>query len=130
MLDAKLVSARMSTASRLPRWACEIPLSAPVGRQRSAGVAGMVETDRFDQSAVFAALGHPVRLELPRHIVSGVHTTADLAAIESLGTMGQLHHLLRQLVAAGWVRQRRRGSDQVPAERVVPRLAYRTGAQR
>jgi predicted transcriptional regulator len=71
-----------------------------------------------------------VRLELLRHIVSGVRATAELAEIASLGTTGQLHHHLRQLVAAGWVRQSGRGAYEVPASRIVPLLACVTGAQR
>jgi len=79
---------------------------------------------------VLGALGHPVRLELLRHILLGTHATADLAEMESLGTTGQLHHHLRQLVATGWVRQSGRGSYEIPASRVVPLLACLIGAQR
>lgn len=107
-----------------------LPDGAPVAWQQSAGTAGMLETDWSEQAAVFAALGHPVRLELLRHILSGVHATAALAEIASLGTTGQLHHHLRQLVAAGWVRQSGRGSYEVPAARVVPLLACLAGVQR
>lgn len=106
-----------------------LPDGAPVSWQQSAETAGMLDTDWSDQAAAFTALGHPVRLELLRHILSGTHATADLAAIESLGTTGQLHHHLRQLVAAGWVRQSGRGSYEVPATRVVPLLACLVGAQ-
>lgn len=107
-----------------------LPDGARVKWQQSAGTAGMLETEWAEESTVFAALGHPVRLELLRHMLSGVRATADLAAIESLGTTGQLHHHLRQLVAAGWVRQSARGSYEVPASRVVPLLACLAGAQR
>lgn len=107
-----------------------LPDGAPVEWQQSAATAGLLESEWSDQAAVFAALGHPVRLELLRQILSGVHATAELAAIESLGTTGQLHHHLRQLVAAGWVRQSGRGSYEVPAARVVPLLAGLAGAQR
>lgn len=107
-----------------------LPDGAPVSWQQSVGTAGMLETEWTDQATVFAALGHPVRLELLRQILSGTHATADLAAMESLGTTGQLHHHLRQLVATGWVRQSGRGSYEVPAARIVPLLACLTGAQR
>src|SRR4051794_30415606 len=43
-----------------------------------------------DSSGTLGALGHPVRLQLLRRILGGVHTTADLAADEALGTTGQL----------------------------------------
>lgn len=107
-----------------------LPDGAPVAWQQSAGTAGILETDWSEQATTFSALGHPVRLELLRHILSGVHGTADLAAIESLGTTGQLHHHLRQLVGAGWVRQSGRGTYEVPSSRIVPLLACLTGAQR
>ncbi|MGM7667806.1 ArsR/SmtB family transcription factor [Microbacterium sp. A93] len=107
-----------------------LPTGAPVSWQQSVGTAGMLETDWTEQASVFAALGHPVRVELLRHILSGVHATADLAAIETLGTTGQLHHHLRQLLSAGWVRQSGRGNYAVPAARIVPLLACMLGAER
>ena len=107
-----------------------LPTGAPVAWQQAAGTAGMLEVDWSDHAAVFAALGHPVRVELLRHILSGVQTTAGLAAIEGLGTTGQLHHHLRQLVSAGWVRQGGRGSYEVPAVRIVPLLACVLGVER
>ncbi|WP_084759660.1 ArsR/SmtB family transcription factor [Nocardia mangyaensis] len=107
-----------------------LPDGAPVAWQQGAGTSGMWETDWSDQAATFAALGHPVRLELLRQILSGVHATAELAETASLGTTGQLHHHLRQLVAAGWVKQSGRGSYEVPATRVVPLLVCMVGAER
>jgi DNA-binding transcriptional ArsR family regulator len=107
-----------------------LPDGSPVAWQQSAGTEGLLEIDWSDHAAAFSALGHPVRLELLRHIVSGVRATAELAEIASLGTTGQLHHHLRQLVAAGWVRQSGRGAYEVPASRIVPLLACVTGAQR
>lgn len=107
-----------------------LPDGVPVSWQQGAGTAGLIETDWSEQAAALAALGHPVRLELLRHILSGIHATAELADVASLGTTGQLHHHLRQLVAAGWVRQSGRGSYEVPAARVVPLLACLVGGQR
>lgn len=107
-----------------------LPTGAPVSWQQAAGTAGMLESEWAERAPTFAALGHPVRIELLRHILSGVHATAELAAIDSLGTTGQLHHHLRQLVASGWVRQSGRGSYEVPAARIVPLLACVVGAER
>lgn len=107
-----------------------LPDGVPVSWQQGAGTAALLETDWSEQAAALAALGHPVRLELLRHILSGVHATAELADVASLGTTGQLHHHLRQLVAAGWVRQSGRGSYEVPAARVVPLLVCLVGGQR
>lgn len=107
-----------------------LPSGAPVSWQQSAGTAGLIETDWSEAAASFAALGHPVRIEILRHILTGTRATAELAAIEGLGTTGQLHHHLRQLVAVGWVRQSGRGTYEIPASRIVPLLACLTGAQR
>lgn len=107
-----------------------LPDGAPVAWQQSVGSGGLLETDWSDFAGVFSALGYPGRLELIRHILSGVHSTAELSEIASFGTTGKLHHHLRQLVAAGWVRQSGRGSYEVPAARVVPLLACLTGAER
>ncbi|MCZ2816657.1 helix-turn-helix domain-containing protein [Modestobacter sp. VKM Ac-2984] len=73
-------------------------------------------------AAALSALAHPVRLRLLREVLGGHTTTAALAALDGLGTTGQLHHHLRQLTATGWLRTAGRGSYGVPAERVVPLL--------
>lgn len=73
----------------------------PVEWQESRDPTALLETNWGDHAASFAALGNPVRLELLRHILNGTHRTADLAALDELGTTGQLHHHLRQLVATG-----------------------------
>lgn len=99
----------------------------PVEWQEGRDPAGILETNWGDHAASFAALGNPVRLELLRHILNGTHRTADLAALDDLGTTGQLHHHLRQLVATGWVRQSGRGAYDIPAGRVVPLLACLIG---
>ncbi|MGO1509657.1 MAG: DUF7347 domain-containing protein [Actinomycetaceae bacterium] len=107
-----------------------LPGGGPVEWQQAGGSDGLVESDWTGRADVFAALGHPVRLELLRRLLSGVTSTAELAGTEGLGTSGQLHHHLRQLVAAGWVRQAGRGRYRVPAARVVPLLAMLVGAER
>lgn len=46
-----------------------------------------------------------------------------------IGYTGQLHHHLRQLVAAGWLQSAGRGRYRVPAQRVVPLLAIVAAAR-
>lgn len=106
-----------------------LPTGAPVAWQQAIGTEGLLESEWGERAPALAALGHPVRLELLRHILAGVHATSDLAAIQSLGTTGQLHHHLRQLVAAGWVRQSGRGTYEVPAARIVPLMICMLGAE-
>jgi hypothetical protein len=86
--------------------------------------------DWTELAGALTALAHPVRLRLLREILGGRHGTGELAEIEGLGTTGQLHHHLRQLTAAGWLRSAGRGHYAVPAERVVPLLAILTAARR
>lgn len=76
-----------------------------------------------------AALAHPVRVELLRHVLRGVWSTAGLAALDIVGTTGQLYHHLNQLVAAGWLQHTGRGRYEVPGERVVPLLAVVAAAR-
>lgn len=98
--------------------------------QYGRGVEDLLADDWADLPAVLSALAHPVRLRLLREILGGRQGTAELAGIEDLGTTGQLHHHLRQLTAAGWLRSAGRGRYAIPAERVVPLLAILTAAAR
>ncbi|MEU8158170.1 helix-turn-helix domain-containing protein [Micromonospora sp. NPDC048986] len=93
-------------------------------------VDDLLAVDWTELSSILSALAHPVRLRLLREIIGGRHSTSELAEIEELGTTGQLHHHLRQITAAGWLRSTGRGRYAVPAERVVPLLAILTAAGR
>ena len=73
-------------------------------------------------SSALAALGHPVRLRLLQAIATGTGAVADLAALEGVGTTGQVYHHVNQLIAAGWVQSTARGHYGIPAERIVPLL--------
>ncbi len=90
--------------------------------QNGGEVASLIEIDWTIFADTIAALGHPVRLMLLRHIVQGRRTVGELQQLEALGTTGQLYHHLRQLVSAGWLRADGRGRYAVPVERVVPLL--------
>ncbi|MDO3700929.1 helix-turn-helix domain-containing protein [Micromonospora sp. C28SCA-DRY-2] len=92
-------------------------------------VDAVLDADWTELAGALTALAHPVRLRLLREILGGRHTTAALAEIEGLGTTGQLHHHLRQLTAAGWLRSTGRGQYAVPGDRVVPLLAILTAAR-
>lgn len=106
----------------------DLPRGEPVEWQQAAATAQLVDTDWSSNAAALAALGHPVRLELLRRVLQGARTTAELA--DELGSTGQLHHHLRQLVSAGWLAQRGRGAYEVPVARVVPLLVILTGVTR
>ncbi|MEV4718517.1 helix-turn-helix domain-containing protein [Micromonospora noduli] len=93
-------------------------------------VDDLLAADWTELPSTLSALAHPVRLRLLREILGGRQSTSELAEIEELGTTGQLHHHLRQITAAGWLRSAGRGRYAVPAERVVPLLAILTAAGR
>ncbi|MGY2064935.1 ArsR/SmtB family transcription factor [Blastococcus sp. SYSU DS0619] len=101
-------------------------VTLPTGEEYSWQRTHGAEQSRGDEDVdtatapVLAALAHPVRLRLLREVLAGCTTTAALAALPGLGTTGQLHHHLRQLTGAGWLRTTARGAYAVPAERVVP----------
>lgn len=107
-----------------------LPTGVPYEWQLGAEVGDLLDTPWDELAPAVDALAHPVRLRLVREVVHGRRTTAELAALEGLGTSGQLHHHLRQLVAAGWLRSAERGSYEVPAARVVPLLVLLLAAQR
>lgn len=98
----------------------------PVEWQYGRSVDDLTEHAWDDSASRLAALGHPVRLELLRQVLTGTTTTRALSETEGLGTSGQLHHHLRTLVAAGWLRQRHRGDYEVPLARIIPLLAIIT----
>lgn len=106
-----------------------LPNGTPVEWQESLGTVELFDIEWNERATALAALGHPVRLELLRHVLRGTTATADLATIEALGTTGQLHHHLRELRASGWLRQAGRGSYEVPSARVVPLLICLMAAQ-
>lgn len=102
--------------------ALDVPGGGPVRWQFGMSVDQALGADWSEAATAMDALGNPVRLRLLQRVFSGVHTTAELAADDDLGTTGQVHHHLRILVAAGWLTQRARGSYEIPAPRVVPLL--------
>lgn len=123
-------SVEPSTGAVLLTGTLKLPTGAPVEWQQAADTAGLLETSWEERAATFAALSHPVRLELLRQVLHGTNTTAELAELEDLGTTGQLHHHLRQLLATGWLRNSGRGKYEVPAARIVPLLVCMTAVER
>lgn len=82
-------------------------------------VGQLMGMDWEDLARVFAALGHRVRLEILKAMLRGVEEAGELRKTPGIGTIGQLYHHLRELQAAGWVRQRQRSCYVVVPDRVV-----------
>lgn len=108
----------------------DLPAGEHYEWQLGTPVQALLDDDWSDLAPTLAALGHPMRLRLLREILGGRHAATELAAVEGLGTSGQLYHHLRQLTSAGWLRTGARGQYDVPAERVVPLLAILAAARR
>ncbi|MEZ5085605.1 MAG: hypothetical protein R2722_04935 [Tessaracoccus sp.] len=100
----------------------EVPDAGPVRWQYGQEAQALLQRDWTALSLTIDALAHPARLALVQLVLSGVHATSELRQHESMGTTGQLHHHLRQLVAAGWLISTMRGHYEVPPARVVPLL--------
>lgn len=117
------VRARSGDASHV-LWTGDVtlPTGATARWQQTADCDDLLASDWDGPAAVVGALGHPVRLRLLQELLRGVASAADLTEAAGTGSTGQTYHHLRQLVAAGWVRQTGRGHHEVPAERVVPLL--------
>lgn len=103
-----------------------LPTGGHLVWQQGARADRLLERDWSDQSAPLAALGHPVRLTLLRHILNGEHTITELQRIADLGTSGQLYHHLKQLVATGWLHAAGRGRYEIPGGKVIPLLTVLT----
>lgn len=108
-------------------------VATPAGQvarwQLGAGTQDLLD-DAWDGVADrLAALGHPVRLRLLQQVLHGTSTARELTEVEGIGTSGQVYHHLRQLTAAGWLRNR--GSHyEVPIEALVPLLTTILGGRR
>ncbi|MFH9135090.1 ArsR/SmtB family transcription factor [Streptomyces sp. NPDC017524] len=109
--------------------AIRLPTGESYEWQYGALTEALFGGDWADAADSFAALGHPVRLRLLREILGGLRTTAELAALDELGTTGQIYHHLRQLTGAGWLHAAGRGRYEVPPTRVVPLLVVLTAAR-
>jgi hypothetical protein len=107
--------------------------TTPTGRQArwqlGAATDDLLDDDWTGTADRLAALGHPVRLRLLQQVIRGTTTARELTEVEGIGTSGQVYHHLRQLTAAGWLRNR--GSHfEVPAEALVPLLTTILGGRR
>ncbi|MGB3735234.1 MAG: winged helix-turn-helix domain-containing protein [Ilumatobacter sp.] len=111
-------------------------VTTPVGErylwQQAVTTEEVLDVDWADQAQALSALGHPVRLQILQYVLLGVRTTAELAEIAEVNTTGQLHHHLKDLVAARWLRSPGRGRYEIPVDRVISLLtiveATRVGA--
>jgi hypothetical protein len=100
----------------------EVEFDTALSWQIRFGAAGTLQLPDGPRVDVLAALGHPVRAAIVRHLI------ANGAQPAPARSTGQLYHHLKALVAAKVVAQDSRGSYQVPPTAVIPLLVILTAA--
>jgi hypothetical protein len=90
--------------------------------QQTVPVEGLLESDWAVQAPALAALSHPARVQILREVLRGAASAAALQALDGIESAGQFYHHVRQLIAAGWLRNAGRAHYAIPPERVVPLL--------
>jgi ArsR family transcriptional regulator len=107
----------------------EVAFGGPLSWQIRFGAAGTLQLPDGPRVDVLAALGHPVRTAIVRHLIAaGAQPAPALSEAAGLRSTGQLYHHLKALVAAKVVEQDSRGSYQVPPTAVIPLLVILTAA--
>ena len=101
----------------------KVPTEKTYAWQIESRAEELYQADWSVAQSALAALAHPVRLAILKALLHGQSDTQSLQAIPEIGTTGQLYHHVKELEAAGWIRQPRRGEYNLLAERIVPLLA-------
>lgn len=84
--------------------------------------------DWSEQIERLAALAHPVRGEILRHLLAAPATAADLVAAEVVTSTGTAYHHLNALHAAGWV-DKEHGAFVLRPARVIPLMTIITATE-
>ncbi len=75
-----------------------------------------------DAIARIAALAHPVRGAILRHLLAAPASVTELVESDLVSSTGTAYHHLKELQAAGWV-HKQDGVFEIPPARVVPLMA-------
>ena len=78
-------------------------------------------TDQSWDAAIarIAALAHPVRGAILRHLLAAPATVTELVESDLVSSTGTAYHHLKELQAAGWV-HKQDGVFKIPPARIVP----------
>lgn len=85
----------------------------------AAWIADQPWDDAMDR---IAALAHPVRGAILRHLLAAPASVTELVESELVSSTGTAYHHLKELQAAGWVRKQG-GVFEIPPARVIPLMA-------
>ncbi|MGV0372938.1 ArsR/SmtB family transcription factor [Corynebacterium pilbarense] len=75
-----------------------------------------------DPIARIAALAHPVRGAILRHLLAAPASVTELVESDLVSSTGTAYHHLKELQGAGWVRKQG-GMFEIPPARVIPLMA-------
>lgn len=75
-----------------------------------------------DAIARIAALAHPVRGAILRHLLAAPASVTELVESDLVSSTGTAYHHLKELQAAGWV-HKQDGVFKIPPARIVPLMA-------
>ena len=75
-----------------------------------------------DAMGRIAALAHPVRGAILRHLLAAPASVTELVESDLVSSTGTAYHHLKELQAAGWV-HKQDGVFKIPPARIVPLMA-------
>lgn len=84
-----------------------------------ATLSAVLDADPDVLAQAFTALASPVRITLLRAMVGGPRNSQQLRDLVDVGSVGQLYHHLRELLAAGLIAQPARSVYAIPQDKVV-----------
>lgn len=99
-----------------------VDLAGPIRWRIGYDAAAILDLPATTTAEVFAAMGHPSRLEILRILLRCNASVAELQAAGDFGTSGQLYHHLKILTAASLVVKVGRNEYGIAATHVVPIL--------
>jgi len=104
-------------------FAGDITLSTGTYTYAWARPAAWVTDQPWDDAiARIAALAHPVRGAILRHLLAAPASVTELVESDLVSSTGTAYHHLKELQAAGWV-HKQDGVFKIPPARVVPLMA-------
>lgn len=112
-----------SDAEGTVTFAGDVTLASGVYTYQWIRPAAWVTDQPWDEAMErIAAIAHPVRGAILRHLLDTPATAAELVEAGHVSSPGTAYHHLKELQAAGWV-TKRDGAFEIPPARVVPLMA-------
>lgn len=118
-----------SDAEGTVTFAGDVTLASGVYTYQWIRPAAWVTDQPWDEAMErIAALAHPVRGAMLRHLLCAPASVADLVDSELVSSTGTAYHHLKELQAAGWV-AKRDGLFEIPPARIIPLMSIVIAAE-